>query len=296
MAIIGQLAEFSLPELFQFLEQGEKSGRLTITIPPDAMPGSGTSPQASPQTSKLPTLFYIWFRRGRIIAAADRLDGKGLLTLMHRRGWLDGIGKPELQEFASMLIPLGVYLRVRAKGTPIKPDQLKLMFYSQVMRQVCRLFEFPAGSFEFDGKIALPMSEMTGQMMPPTEVTLAALRVLKNWDALVEKLPEPLSTLQSPNDGLKPHLKLNQVEWQVWEFTGGNMSLRNIAEQLRLTIEEVQRIAFRLMVVGMVEEVPMMAGMATEPADASLSGTESDANEVSIDFLQNLLTFLKGKT
>jgi hypothetical protein len=288
MAIIGQLAEFSLPELFQFLEQGEKSGRLTITIPADAMPGVEAKTQR-------PTLFYIWFRRGRIIAAADRLDGKGLLTLMHRRGWLDGIGKPELQEFASMLIPLGVYLRVRAKGTPIKPDQLKLMFYSQVMRQVCRLFEFPAGSFEFDGKIALPMSEMTGQMMPPTEVTLAALRVLKNWDALIEKLPEPLSTLQSPNDGLKPHLKLNQVEWQVWEFTGGNMSLKNIAEQLRLPIEEVQRIAFRLMVVGMVEEVPMMAGMATEPADASLSGTE-DANEVSIDFLQNLLTFLKGKT
>jgi hypothetical protein len=293
MAIIGQLAEFSLPELFQFLEQGEKSGRLTITIPPGAI---ATDAQPSPPASQSPSLFYIWFRQGRIIAAADRLDGKGLLTLMHRRGWLDGIGKPELQEFASMLVPLGVYLRVRAKGTPIKPDQLKLMFYSQVMRQVCRLFEFPAGSFEFDGKIALPMSEMTGQMMPPTEVTLAALRVLKNWDALVEKLPEPLSTLQSPNDGLKPHLKLNQVEWQVWEFTGGNMSLKNIAEQLRLPIEEVQRIAFRLMVVGMVEEVPMMAGMATEPADASLSGTEGDANEVSIDFLQNLLTFLKGKT
>ncbi len=291
MAIIGQLAEFSLPELFQFLEQGEKSGRLTITIPAGVTGTIATSTKTSDTA-----LFYIWFRRGRIIAAADRLDGKGLLTLMHRRGWLDGIGKPELQEFASMLIPLGVYLRVRAKGKPIKPDQLKLMFYSQVMRQVCRLFEFPAGSFEFDGKIALPMSEMTGQMMPPTEVTLAALRVLKNWDALIEKLPEPLSTLQSPNDGQKPHLKLNQVEWQVWEFTGGNMSLKNIAEQLRLTIEEVQRIAFRLIVVGMVEEVPMMAGMATEPADANLSGTEGDANEVSIDFLQNLLTFLKGKT
>jgi hypothetical protein len=294
MAIIGQLAEFSLPELFQFLEQGEKSGRLTISIPPDAIAQADANPSAK---SDQPTLFYIWFRRGRIIAAADRLDGKGLLMLMHRRGWLEGIGKPELQEFAAMLVPLGVYLRVRAKAKePIKPDQLKLVFYSQVMRQVCRLFAFPTGSFEFDSTIPLPMSEMTGQMMPPTEVTLAALRVLKNWDALLEKLPEPTSTLVSPNDGQKPHLKLNQVEWQVWEFTGGNMSLKNIAEQVRLSIEEVQRIAFRLIVVGMVEEVPMMAGMAMEPADANLSGTEGDANEVSIDFLQNLLTFLKGKT
>ena len=64
MAFTGYLAEFSLPEIFQFLEQGHKTGLLTIRTLPDN------------ETQKVQS-HYIWLHQGRILAAADRVDDKG---------------------------------------------------------------------------------------------------------------------------------------------------------------------------------------------------------------------------
>ena len=274
MAITGQLAEFSLPELFQFLEQGKKTGRLAI--------------EALHQPSRK---FNIWFRKGRIVAASNRADGNGLVVLTHRRGWLQGISLQEVQQFDTLMVPLGVYLKIR---DVLEPKQLKLLFYTQVMRQVCALFEQSRGRFEFESKAEMPMKEMTGQMMFPTEVTLGALRVLKNWDALADKLPDVDSSLESLTEG-QPHLRLNRTEWQAWEFTNGTMSIQDIADQLRMPVEEAQRVAFRLIVVGLAEEVPAMAGGLLPPRpgeEVAIGGTEAD--ELSPTFLSSLVDFLKG--
>lgn len=280
MAITGQLAEFSLPELFQFLEQGKKTGRLAIEVPTLAdVNGSGDKRS-----------FFVWFRQGRIVAASNRADGNGLLVLMHRRGWLKGVSLQEVKQFDTLMVPLGVYLKIR---DVLEPKQLKALFYSQVMRQVCALFEYSTGRFEFESKAEMPMQEMTGQMMMPTEVTLGALRVLKNWAALEEKMPEVNSSLESIIDG-KPHLRLNRSEWQTWEFTNGTMSIRNIAEQLRMPVEEVRQVAFRLIVVGLAEEVPAMAGMMSSLPGENLAIGGTEADDLSPTFLQSLVEFLKG--
>lgn len=274
MAITGQLAEFSLPELFQFLEQGKKTGRLAIEAPD--------------QPSRK---FYVWFRKGRIVAASNRNDGNGLIVLTHRRGWLTGVSLQEVRQFDTLMVPLGVYLKIR---NVLDPKQLKLLFYIQVMRQVCALFEQSSGRFEFESKAEMPMKEMTGQMMFPTEVTLGALRVLKNWDALAEKLPDPSSSLESLAEG-QPHLRLNRTEWQTWEFTNGTMSIKDIADQLRMPIATAQQVAFRLIVVGLAEEVPAMAGsmLPPRPGEAfAVGGT--DADDLSPTFLSSLVEFLKG--
>ncbi|NJR68653.1 MAG: DUF4388 domain-containing protein [Synechococcales cyanobacterium CRU_2_2] len=277
MAITGQLAEFSLPELFQFLEQGKKTGRLAIEVP---LPSDNSS---NPRT------FYIWFRQGRIVAASSRSDGNGLLVLMHRRGWLKGVSLAEVKQFNnSLMVPLGVYLKIR---DVLEPQQLKVLFYTQVMRQICALFEHSSGRFEFESKAEMPLQEMTGQMMLPTEVTLGALRVLKNWTALDEKMPEISSSLESLIEG-QPHLRLNRTEWQTWEFTNGTMSIKNIAEQLRLPTEEIRQIAFRLIVVGLAEEVPAMAGALSSRGDGATSGTP-DVNPPTQEFLKALVQYLK---
>ena len=275
MAITGQLAEFSLPELFQFLEQGTKTGRLTL--------------QTVAQGDDKPARdFYIWLRQGRIVSASSYSDGNGLLRLLYRKGLLKGITKEQIQQFSSLVVPLGVYLKIREQLTP---EQLKLTFYTQVMRQVCALFEYSQGQFEFESGVKMPMQEMTGHMMLPTEVTLGALRVLKNWDALEDKLPESNSTLESAIEG-KPHLRLNKLEWQIWEFTNGTVSLSSIAEQLRKSPDEIRRIAFRLILVGIAEEIPMVAA-----ATRTLMGEENvatEADDLSETFLESLVDFLKG--
>ncbi|MCG8366437.1 MAG: hypothetical protein MJA27_24270, partial [Pseudanabaenales cyanobacterium] len=123
--------------------------------------------------------------------------------------------------------------------------------------------------FQIESACHLPLEEMTGLSIPATQVTLPSLRALRNWTPLEKKLPHPDSTLISTTEG-KPNQRLNQVEWQVWEFTNGTTWLKEIAQQLNLSINEVQRIAFGLMAVGLVKEI---SGSANLPKSMKFSGS-----------------------
>jgi hypothetical protein len=281
MAITGYLAEFSLAEMFQFLEQGCKTGLLNICT----LSGSSTEGQKN---------HYIWFNQGRIVAAAGSLNQQGLVSMIGQRGWLGDRAASRLAQTCTLGTPMGLCLKAQGALTA---EQLKLLFYSQVMRQVCALFELGDGWFQFDAKVPLPAGEMTGLSAPATEVTLAGLRALKDWSALADKLPEPTSALISIIDG-KPQLRLNQVEWQIWEFTNGAVSLSAIANQLRLPVEKIQQVAFRLIVSAIAEEIPLIAepiSLTPEAEPTELSVAPTEASAVSQSFLQNLVGFLKGK-
>ncbi len=275
MAITGYLSEFSLPEIFQFLEQGQKTGRLTL------QPLTVDSSQKT---------HYIWLRQGRIIAASNRLDNRGLLSLIVQRGWMKPQAAAKLTEDHLQGNPLGLFLKSHGL---IATEQLKLLFYVQVMQQICALFALPDAQFEFDCRETIPMMETTGLSSPGAEVSLAGLRALKDWSTLVDKLPDPSSSLTSIIKN-KPHLHLNQQEWLVWEFTDDYYSLKAIAEQLRLPIIKVQQIAFRLMVVNLVEELPMVVASAGLDSDSINAQTEPvSSNGLSQEFLQNLMGFLQ---
>lgn len=234
MAFTGYLVEFSLAEIFQFLEQGHKTGLLTIRSLPA-------------QTQKV-QVHYIWLHQGRIVAAADRLDGKGLVSTISQRGWMSDRVALRLAQLCPLNIPLGVYLKTQGL---LQADQLKVLFLNQVIGQVSALFELGDGQFEFDTKATLPPAEMTGLSLPATEATLVGLRTLRDWTALAEKLPDPTSGLSSTG---QPKLRLDCLEWQVWEFADGTVSLQMIATQLGLTVEKVQQIAFRLIAVNLGRE------------------------------------------
>lgn len=285
MGITGSLTDFSLPEVFQFLEQGQKTGLLKLRETPSA---------ANPQ----PSIEYIWFHQGRIVAAADRNDQRGLLTLLEQRGWVTERAAAKVFAMHSTPTPLGLCLK--SQGL-LQPEQLKLLFYGQVIRQVCSLFRFTAGHFAFDAQANLPMAEMTGLSQSAVEVTLTALRSLKDWSALAEKLPLPDSALISITSG-KPNLKLDAKEWQIWEFVNGNLPLTSIASQVRLSLEEVRRIAFRLIVVNLAEEIPVPLLPLEPPETLHFSATkaeevmgEPEKSNVSHSFLQSLMGFLRTK-
>ncbi|MDJ0795946.1 MAG: DUF4388 domain-containing protein [Calothrix sp. MO_167.B12] len=283
MAVTGRLAEFSLPELFQLLEQGNKTGLLTLRTTPT-------------EFSEKIHNHYIWFQEGRIVAAANRLDGHGLLIMVKQCHW---IGDDDYYERFSINVldkPLGMVLKT--EGT-IPLEYQKKMFYVQVMQQVCSLFEFQDGHFYFEPGVKPPFMEMTGLSAPATEVTLAGLRALKKWDALSDKLPDITSGLVSMIEG-KPNMHLNQEEWQLWEFVDGNTSLKIMSQQLNLSKEKIQQIAFRLIAVNLCEEIPFVEMKFTDKVgETSASGSELEAgnvqNDFSESFLQNLMGFLKSK-
>ena len=286
MTIIqGSLSEFSLPEIFQLLDQGQKTGILTI----------------KDLQSEKPLLRHIWLHGGRVVAAGDRLDNQGLARLIEQKGYITEATRPELDRFVQENVPLG--LNLKSLGI-LQPDQLKLLFGIQVLRQVCALFNVELGQFRFSPMSNLPKAEMTGLSLPATETTLMGLRSLKDWRGLESKLPDPNSTLFKI--GVEPpHLRLDSNETQVWELADCSINLVRIAEQLQLSIQKAQQIAFRLIVVGLVEEVPDIDGRMvnkTNNSDEAKEGNEeascqlvssSERSEVSGSFLQSLVGFLR---
>jgi hypothetical protein len=286
MAITGSLSEFSLPEIFQFLDQGQKTGILTIRDPQDMRTGK-------------PFLRHIWLQNGRVVAAGDRLDNRGLVRLIEQRAWLNDTQRSHLERLLEENVILG--LNLKSLGI-LQPDQLKLLFSVQVLRQVCALFQVETGQFRFDASGNLPKAEMTGLSLPATETTLMGLRTLKDWKILQSKLPEAGSTLFNIISG-QPQFRLDANENQLWSLANGSTSLKKIADQLSLPIAKVQQIAFRLIVVGLVEEVPDIdMGMSNlvdkADADGDNNGqvaTSPERTPISNSCLPSVVGFLQHK-
>ena len=291
MTLASSLADFSLAELFRMIDQGRKSGRLTLLITGDA------------PTSQAPTCRYIWFRQGRVIAAADRLDGQGLISQITTRGWLSQRVIERLGNLAGGDTPLGMTLKTQGA---LQAEQLNLLFSAQ-MQQIWGLFGIQTGRFDLDGKASLPSTEMTGLSLPAMEVALAGLRALKDWASLTEALPDGNSAMQSTIPG-KPQFRLSSLESQLWDVANGSVSLSAIAKQLNQPIAKIQQAAFRLMLAGLVEELPLISSNSSVkeppivlepieefPEESKKAGT-AEKSKVSNSFLQNLVGFLRSKS
>jgi hypothetical protein len=167
-----------------------------------------------------------------------------------------------------------------------------MLFSVQVMRSVCDLFTLEDAGFEFDNNLALPYPEMTGLSSPATDVTLAGLRALRDWRALEPKLPDPSSGLVGVVQD-QPKVSFNQTESKVWEYSTGTVSLKEIATQLELPLDKVQQVVFRLMVIGLAEEVPMVDLMG-EPILEEEATEENSSTQLSQSFMENLMGFLES--
>lgn len=287
MAITSSLAEFSLPELFQFLDQGSKTGLLTLRFQLD-----------TPNKEK--RVRHALIHQGRIVAVTKRLDHQCLLTMICQRGWISPEVLREQVNRCPANIPIGLYLKTQGF---LQPEQLRLLFHAQVLQQVCALFRLKDARFKFDSKATLPTTEMTGLSLSATEATLMGLRVLRDWRSLTDKLPEPTSALSRVVVG-KRHLRLDSLEGRLWQLANSSVPLNAIASQLKQPIEVIQQTAFRLISVGLVAEVPTIAPARArcteedllEPIAAAVNpDKENNGQPLSNSFMQNLLGFLRSK-
>jgi hypothetical protein len=291
MSLSSSFTDFSLAELFQLIDQGRKSGCLTVCTLPDLQ-----SPKSKSQ------YFYIWFRQGKVVAAAHHLHGQELISKLVKRGWTNLKVLEQVCQEAPTATPLGLLLKTESLLTA---EQLNLLFANQ-LQQVRDLFEIQQGVFKLDSKAALPLEEMTGLSLGATDVALMALRALKNWKALAEVLPNPSSAVKSISHA-KPQIRLHACEWQVWEFANGSVSLDAIAKLIDQPIALVQQATFRLMLAGLVEEVSIAKSTSDLNVDSlnldltsdyerkRQKSKESDVLRISTSFLQNLVGFLKSK-
>jgi hypothetical protein len=272
MPVTGYLSNFSLSEVLQFAQEGNKTGLLTI--------------RSLPNSTHEFHSYFIWLNQGRIIAAADRTDYQGLANMIIQRKWIAERQLQSLIQQCPLRTPLGIYLKSQ---NLLSAEQMKLLFSVQIIRQICALFELIDGSFHLTSNVQMPYSEMTGINIQATDVTLPGLRNLKNWSALQEKLPQSMSGLLATVQGM-PTIQLNAQERQLWEFTNGQMTIAEIAKRLDRTIEEIQRTAFCLTVAGLAEEIPFIK---TESSAKDLELQIMSQHLPSSGFLKHMKGFFK---
>lgn len=150
MSTTGCLTDFSLTEIFQFIEKGNRSGLLTIRVSPE-------------YKATLPSAYYIWVERGCLVAAASRLDQQGLVSLIEQRQWVSKHIIARLDNFCPTDKPLGFCLRDQGA---LQADHLKQLLHSQVLELVFILCQLKSGQFKFEQNMPIPAREMTGLSVP----------------------------------------------------------------------------------------------------------------------------------
>jgi Domain of unknown function (DUF4388) len=280
MSLTGYLSEYSLAEIFNFVQDGNKTGLLSIE-------------SDRCLSRSLDNSYYISFQTGRIMSVSHGhgLAYFGLLKMMEQRQWLS----PEQLTGLSINInklgqPLGNYLKA---CNALDSSQLRLLFDAQVVANICKLFgEIHHGKFDFNPQAPLIYAEMTGISLHAKEVSLLGLRMLRDWSSLSGKLPTPASLLQRVSS-TPPELRLDGQESKVWSLALGELSIEQIAAHLGLKIDRVQQIGFRLCAIGLVNEilpVEIAKPIALQPADSHPA-----TPPISASFLGKLMGFLKKK-
>lgn len=292
MSLTGYLSEYSLAEIFNFVQEGNKTGLLSIE--------SDRCLSRSQDNA-----YYISFQTGRIMSVSNGYgtEYRGLLKMMEQRQWLSREQVTGLSININKLgQPLGTYLK---SCNAIDTEQLRLLFDAQVVANMCKLFgEIHHGRFNFDPQAPLIYAEMTGISVTAREVSLIGLRMLRDWSSLSDKLPAPESLLQRGSSAT-PELRLDAQESKVWKLALGQMSIAKIAGQLGLEIDRVQQIGFRLCASGLVREIAIVSPpsrVAVAVNDVSIvklpTPSAIDTNvltPVSTSFLSRLMGFLTKK-
>lgn len=274
MSITGNLAEFSLPELVKFLDEGKKTGSLNLIF---------NDKDFSEQKQH-----YVWFRKGNIVAASEFNDGSGLISIIKKKKLLTQDIIDYKNNVYANDAPLGLALK---NNGFLDTEELKILFYSQVLRKVCDLFQLQDANFEFKEGVSLPFEEMTGLSSPGKELTLAGLRALRDWSGLISKLPQEDSALMNNIEG-EPKIGIHKLEKKVWNLSDGETTIKHISQQLEISLEKTQEIGFRLIAIGLAEEIPMVTMMKVEPETLEEEVTDNENSDLSESFLSSLMGFL----
>ncbi len=287
MKLVGDLSEYSLPEIFSFLDKCSQTGALIVST--------------DNNNSTSPINQYLWFKEGRIVAVTNGIDGTELLTKILQRKLISQIETQAIGKNIDHLSePLGLYLK--SQGL-IEVAQLKLLFNLQTIFPVVKLFEPDRIRFKFEAKRVATNAELTGLSITATELGFLGLRLLKNWSGLIPKLADPSYSIQKCHSH-QPNFELSRQELQLWKLADGKTTLTQLAVKMSIsngsllvtTIEEILQISFRLSTFRFVREISTKSIRSID-SDLALPSLAPDSSNspVSISFLGGLKKFLKQR-
>ncbi len=290
MALTGYLADYSLAEILQFIQQGGKTGLLSISIEPNLAENAAGITE------------YTWFQNGRVVAHAKDLSSFGLISMLEKRNWVGAETSASLRvQSKTLTAPLGLHLK---SINLIDVEQLRILFHAQVLQAVCSLFKLQNAKFHFDDRASVSQikPEMTGMSVTAVEISLLGMRSLKDWTYLERKLPAPEFGLQRLQEAL-PEFKLDTQETQMFTTSDGKRSISELATEIGISVRKAQEIAFRLTAVSLLKEIALdspsleqslrKTPASTNSISARSAIAASTKPKVSNSFLNNLVGFLK---
>ena len=273
MPISGYFSEFSFPEVLRFIHNAHKTGCLQ------------TRELSNPKSP-----YYFWFRSGEIVAVQHgQVLLQTILAKVNKRA-SETIQSTIEKVHHSLTQPIGTLLKQQGI---VQPEDLQIAFNLQVLQPLAYHFSLDKAWFKFEVDRALPFEEMTGLSLSPIQASLSGLRRLEKWDALKSKLPEPTSRLRRAKKTFIPY-HLDQEEAYTWVLAGEEMTLLEMATKLGLRIEEMQKLAFRLIVTGFIEECPDTRP-TTSAVQMAMINDEMKSEPLQASFISNLLGFLKQR-
>jgi Domain of unknown function (DUF4388) len=285
----GYLSEYSLAEIFNFIQDGYRTGVLSIEPYLDPASLSKITGESTVEQS----CYYISVKGGRVMSIFYGLEyeNKDLLTIGLEKKWISLDRVEELKvKLNGTTLPWGLHLKV---WEIISVEQVRSIFNTQVIANIASIFAIDAGKFKFEPQAQLNYPEMTGLSLPAREAILVGLRGLTDWSRFTHKFPAPGSKLQLFSAQLQG-LNLDRDERLVWRLALDRLTICQIATQQNLTIDRVSQICFRLSSIGLMKEIKVNSLTPNEMTNSVSSNTNSQV-PVSTLFLNNLIEFLKQK-
>lgn len=299
MGISGSLKDFTLPEILQIIDGGSKSGRLLIN---SSLKGKELQDKSTN---------YLWFQEGIFVAISNPFKYNNLLNLIKKENLLSAKNIVKLYSLEKELnTSLGSYC---LENSLLNIDRVKQLFEKQ-LEMVYSLFQLDSGWFVFEdadgnnqileSKEKFPFMEMTGENREALAIALQGMRSLEKLDArLIEQMPEPNSGFIKLVNRVK--YKLLPIEACIFDDANGQSSLKKIAQKTLFEISDLQEAALRLILIGLLEEVPI-AGYSSHSynsiqldreiatSSAKTAVKTKAKKQVSNSMLGNLVSFLRN--
>jgi len=283
MSIQGSLEAFSLPELFQIIGSGRKSGRLQFTPGPQSWDFDDLKNNST---------FELWFKRGYFIAITNSFQYQALIENIQNNDWIDSRVLVRTKYLCPTEQPFGTYLQEKNLLNEIQIESL----FNQQIDQVYKLFNVKDASFKFeelnqnnqiasDGK-TFPMKEMTGKQRKVMKISLPAMRDFSDWARFAKEIPQTDMGLRKLVKNC--NIKLTALEQYIWSAANGSISLKKLAKQKEVDLKTLQYTALSMIFAGLVEEIPVV-----KPAEKFIS---TSSEKIRKDLVESSNTAVKSKT
>ncbi len=257
MAMLGDLSEFSIADIFQMFERAGKTGQLSVWAPTG--------------------IHRISFYQGRVVAAIVPDERYSLKNILMNSPGLSKDAMGYLKAKTEIHEPIG---RAMKKKSLLSASTLAFAFRKQIQIGVLPLFHLQSGQFRFGAGIPFPYAEMTGMSKGGMDIAMEGLRYIEKTDNTNDAFPQPDSVFVRATQEL-PLLKLSPLEWSIWEKVSSDYTLIELSQILKADLLEVRKGCYRLAEIGLLGEVLASSSKNTKSAMGQSAQSDREASPVS---------------